>query len=457
MTGQSLSYAVVTPARDESESLARLARSLVRQTIPPEAWVIVDNGSTDATRKRVDELATEHPWIRVLSIPGESSPTRGAPIVRAFHAGLATLDHVPDVVVKLDADLSMGPDYFARLLAAFASDPSLGIASGSAYELDGRAWRQIVTTRTSVWGAARAYRRECLEDVTPLEEHMGWDGIDELKARMRGWNTKTLLDLPFQHHRREGERDGARGIRGWAARGRAAHYMGYRPWYLILRSLYHATGDPAAIAMVWGYTAAAAVRGPVCSDMEVRRFLRSEQTLRSLPTRRRRRTPDLEAAVRNGSGCSDVILVCSAGGHLLQLWALRAAWEELSRAWVVASFEKSDVRSLLAGEDVYFPHTPTARNVKNALQNAVLAFRLIRRLRPKVIVSTGAAVAVPFAWVGRLLGVRVVWVESLARTTTPSLSYRLVAPVADRVYIQWPTLLSAVPKGRYVGTVFSER
>jgi enoyl-CoA hydratase/carnithine racemase len=128
-----------------------------------------------------------------------------------------------------------------------------------------------------------------------------------------------------------------------------------------------------------------------------------------------------------------------------------------ARAWVVASFEQSDVRSLLAGERVYFPHTPTARNIKNLIRNAVLAFRLLRRCRPKAIVSTGAAVAVPFAWVGRLLGIRVVWVESLARTTKPSLSCRLVAPISDRVYVQWPTLAGVVPNGRFGGTVFWRR
>jgi hypothetical protein len=351
----------------------------------------------------------------------------------------------------------MEPDYFERLLDAFSREPSLGMASGSGYELEGSAWRQIVTTRTAVWGATRAYRRECLEAVAPLEEHMGWDGIDELKARMRGWTTRTLLDLPFQHHRREGERDGARGLRGWSARGRAAHYMGYRAWFLGLRSLYHARRDPAALAMIWGFSSAGLRRAPRCADASVRQFLRSEQTLRGLSSRRRRAPAALAETSSAGGSRADVILVCSAGGHLLQLWAMRSAWAELSRAWVVASFEKSDVHSLLAGETVYFPHTPTARNVKNALRNALLAFRLIRSTRPKVIVSTGAAVAVPFAWVGRLLGVRIVWVESLARTTKPSLSCRLVAPVADRVYVQWPSLVSAVPKARFVGTVFTQR
>ena len=154
---------------------------------------------------------------------------------------------------------------------------------------------------------------------------------------------------------------------------------------------------------------------------------------------------------------ADVLLVCTAGGHLLQLWSLRAAWREHSSAWVVASHEGSDVRSLLGGDRVFFAHSPASRSLKNLARNLRLAWRLLGRLRPKVVLTTGAAVAVPFAWIARLRGVRIVYIESLARAERPSLSCRLVSPVADRVYVQWPELLQALPRARYAGTVFSSR
>lgn len=151
----------------------------------------------------------------------------------------------------------------------------------------------------------------------------------------------------------------------------------------------------------------------------------------------------------------DALLVCTAGGHLLQLWTLREAWSGYRSAWVVASHEGSDVASLLDGERVHLAHSPADRNLKNLGRNLVLANRLLRRLRPTVVLTTGAAVAVPFAWVARLRRVPVVYVESLARAERPSLSCRLVAPVADRVYVQWPELQQALPRSRYAGTVFS--
>lgn len=149
----------------------------------------------------------------------------------------------------------------------------------------------------------------------------------------------------------------------------------------------------------------------------------------------------------------ELLLVCSTGGHLLQLVALEPAWRGFSRVWV--TFDKSDARSLLAEEDVLYAHGPTNRDVGNLLRNCVLAWRTLRALRPKVVLTTGAGVAVPFAWVARLLGARVVYVESLTRITGPSLSYRLIRPIAARRYVQWEELHAARPETRYEGTVFA--
>ena len=95
---------------------------------------------------------------------------------------------------------------------------------------------------------------ECLQDVWPLEERLGWDGLDELQATVKGWKTATLLDLPFRHHRRVGHRDGQRRI-FWSAEGRLAHYMDYRIGYLMMRVAFRALRDrdAAAVWMLWGY------------------------------------------------------------------------------------------------------------------------------------------------------------------------------------------------------------
>ena len=192
-------YAVITPVRDESENLPRLAASLAAQTELPRTWVIVDNGSQDGTLELAHELAAEHDWIRVLSIPGATAAERGAPIVRALHAAVDQLaSDSPDFVVNVDADISMEPDYFALLLDRFDADPSLGIASGSAFELQDGDWRQRHVTGSTVWGASRAFRWPCLQQILPFEERVAWDGIDEFKANARGWRTRGIRGSAVQ-------------------------------------------------------------------------------------------------------------------------------------------------------------------------------------------------------------------------------------------------------------------
>jgi UDP-N-acetylglucosamine:LPS N-acetylglucosamine transferase len=146
-----------------------------------------------------------------------------------------------------------------------------------------------------------------------------------------------------------------------------------------------------------------------------------------------------------------LLLVCSSGGHLFQLHALSEVWSTWTRLWV--TFDKSDARSLLRDERVVFAHGPTNRSLGSLLKNLVLAWRVMKEAQPRVLVTTGAGVAVPFAWVARLRGASVVYVESLTRIDDVSLSCRLIAPIASRVYVQWPEAQAGVRKARYAGPI----
>jgi glycosyltransferase involved in cell wall biosynthesis len=285
MTASRLGYAAVTPARNEAANLRRLAACLQEQTLKPALWVVVDDGSTDETAEVVSAFADDYPWVRLVSLSTAHETAPGAPVVRAFQAGLEALGPWPEVVVKLDADVSAGSDYFERLVGAFEAEPMLGIASGNCLENDDGVWRPQPVTGAHVRGATRAYRRECLSELLPLEERMGWDGLDELKANVRGWTTR-IVEADFFHHRRVGERDGAR-HRRWYAQGKGSHYMGYRFWYLALRTAHRARRDPAALAMLIGYAAAALRREPTFADAQVRAHLREQQSFRNLPRRAR--------------------------------------------------------------------------------------------------------------------------------------------------------------------------
>jgi beta-1,4-N-acetylglucosaminyltransferase len=156
------------------------------------------------------------------------------------------------------------------------------------------------------------------------------------------------------------------------------------------------------------------------------------------------------------SAARPLLIVCSSGGHLLQMLELRDAWSGFERVWV--TFDKSDARSLLREERVVHAYGPTNRNVPNLLRNLRLAARVLREERPAAILTTGAGVAVPFAWLGRLLGVPTVYVESLTRIDELSLSARMIAPVAKRLYAQWPELAQpSAGRIRYAGNLFADR
>jgi beta-1,4-N-acetylglucosaminyltransferase len=149
-----------------------------------------------------------------------------------------------------------------------------------------------------------------------------------------------------------------------------------------------------------------------------------------------------------------LLLVADPGGHLFELAGLRDVWSRFSRVWVTV--RASDVETLLPDEHVVFAHGHTRRSVTNLVRNTLLAIRTVRRLRPAVVMTTGAALSVPFAWAGRLFGARVVYIECSGRVGI-SVSCRLIAPVADRLYVQWPEVVSQISKARYAGTVFLSR
>jgi len=146
------------------------------------------------------------------------------------------------------------------------------------------------------------------------------------------------------------------------------------------------------------------------------------------------------------------LLVASSGGHLLQLWQLRDLWPASQRHWV--TFDRPDARSLLADENVTYAFHPTNRNIPNLLRNLRLSVQVGRELRPRAVITTGAGVALPFCLVGRLLGARIVFIESLTRIHRPSLTARLVHPWAHDFFVQWPELKGRFRKARYEGTVF---
>lgn len=447
-----LRYAVVTAARDEAESIGRLLHCLDTQTVRPERWQVVDTGSRDGTAEIVRAASSSRDWVDVTVRDNGSDRRRGAVVADALETGFALVPPGVEVVIKVDADVTFAATHMALLLQAFERDPTLGIASGSRYELKRGRWRRQSSTGTGVESPCRAYRVRCLADVLPFERSLGWDGVDLAQAHVRGWRTCLVERAAFQHHRGVGARERSRLSARWQE-GVASHHMGYRPTYVCLRTAYRAFFDPAAIALLLGFVASRWRGQPLASSAEAVCHIREEQALRRVPMRAAE-SLGLRSPGGDTRGRTDVLLVADGGGHLYELAALDTFWRAFERVWVTSA--GLDPAELPPGEDVIYAHGPTCRSLVNLVRNTLLAIRVVGRLRPRVVVSTGSALAVPFAWIARIFGGRVVFIECSGRVGL-SLSCKLLAPVANRVYVQWPELVGTVGRSRHAGSIFFSR
>ena len=147
-----------------------------------------------------------------------------------------------------------------------------------------------------------------------------------------------------------------------------------------------------------------------------------------------------------------IALVGSSGGHLTHLYLLKKFWENEDRFWV--TFDKTDAKSILKEERFYPCYYPTNRNVKNTIKNTILAFKILRKEKPDLIISSGAAVAVPFFWLCKLFGAKTVYIEIFDRIDKPTLTGKLVYPVTDKFIVQWEELKKVYPKAINLGGIF---
>jgi biofilm PGA synthesis N-glycosyltransferase PgaC len=247
-------YVVISPVRDESEFISLTIESMIKQTIKPVAWIIVNDGSKDKTEAIVRQYLQNYPWIKLVNRQDRGIRQRGKGVVEAFYAGFNTLAEDYEFIVKLDGDLSFEPDFFETLLMKFASDPRLGIAGGGVYERpDGKSW-VLFAYEDEVRGPNKMYRRSCFEAIRGLVPAMGWDGIDEWKALSAGWKVQSFFEIKVFHYRLTGAATGF--LKSYVEQGHATYFMGYQPLYLIARGIRCMVDRPIIIgglAMVGAY------------------------------------------------------------------------------------------------------------------------------------------------------------------------------------------------------------
>lgn len=146
-----------------------------------------------------------------------------------------------------------------------------------------------------------------------------------------------------------------------------------------------------------------------------------------------------------------ICLVGSSGGHLTHLYLLKEYWEKHDRFWV--TFDKTDSRSLLGEERKYWCYFPTNRNIRNLIRNTFLALKILKQERPDIIISSGAAPAIPFFYLGKLFGAKTVYLEVYDRIEMATMTGKIVYPITDRFILQWEEQKKFYPKGINIGGI----
>ncbi len=281
-------HIVVTPMRNEVDFIEKCARSMIFQTILPEEWIIIDDGSDDSGSEKIANIAKEHSWIKVLKTEITGKRGRGERIAKLVNIGLEQVTVEWDFCSKIDADIILPERYFEEIFSRFHQNNKLGIASGGCY-VDGFLGLTLEkVSEDHTRGALKTYRSTCFSDIGGIRNADGWDGIDNIQAQMSGWKTQNFPEIRTLHLRKTGSRSGL--IRGCLESGKIAHFMGYHPLFILARSIHRMIRYPVIIggfAMLIGFFSNWVSRRPTFEEGETVRFLRTKQ-LERLRLRRRR-------------------------------------------------------------------------------------------------------------------------------------------------------------------------
>ncbi|MES2693318.1 MAG: glycosyltransferase family 2 protein [Verrucomicrobiota bacterium] len=240
MTFPRANYVLITPARNEEAYIGGTIRSVLTQTLRPQRWIIVSDGSTDRTDQIVRDFASEHTWIELIRMP-ERRDRQFAAKANCFNVGYACVKGGDfDFVGNLDADITLPPDYFSFLLSKFAALPRLGVAGTPFVENHDQpanhTYAHGLANLEHVSGACQLFRRECFEAVGGYVPVKGGaiDWIAVTTARMRGWQTRTFTEKVSFHHRTLGTGNHRPLIVPFHY-GRKAYYIGGHPLWALLR------------------------------------------------------------------------------------------------------------------------------------------------------------------------------------------------------------------------------
>lgn len=275
-------YCLITPCRDEAEFAHVTLASIDAQTVRPALWVIVDDGSTDATPQLLADFAATRDWVKIVRREDRGARKVGPGVIDAFYAGYETIDPDDfDYVCKLDLDLELPAVYFQRMIEKMEASPRLATVSGKPYmPFHGRLVSELCGDENSV-GMIKFYRVTAFKQIGGFVRQVMWDGIDGHRCRMIGWQARSEddADTRFVHLRPMGSSQTS----WWTGRcrhGFGQYFMGTGFAYMLASCFFRIAHPPVlvgSVAMLWGWVRSAWRKVDRYDDPAFRQFLRSYQ------------------------------------------------------------------------------------------------------------------------------------------------------------------------------------
>lgn len=274
-------YVLITAAKNEESYIEKTIKSVINQTIKPEKWIIVSDGSTDGTNDIVEQNKNLHGFIDLIALSPNKERNFSSK-VNALNIALKKFEGLEfDFVGNLDADVTLDKSYYENVFHSFQANPKLGVAGGIILDcVDDKVYPQNISLNT-VAGAIQVFRKECFKKIgyyTPFK-YGGEDAYMELMAKKNGWDVQTLTELKVLHHRPTGTGMGSltkANLRG----GKMFYTLGYSPVFLLVRGFYRIFDKPVLIGSILnilGYFSAFIKKEKCPAGDAFIDFVRSEQ------------------------------------------------------------------------------------------------------------------------------------------------------------------------------------
>jgi len=271
-------YIIISPVKDEENYIVNTIESVLSQSILPKMWIIVDDGSIDRTKDIIRKYCNDKNWVKIICLNRDRERIPGPAVINAFNVGYSEIKHQPfEYIVKLDGDLEFDKNYFENIFGKFEENEMLGIASGVYHEKEEDEWTRIEMPSYHAAGACKVIRRKCFDDIGGFELNRGWDTLDEIRAMVRGWQTRHFSDIHFYHLKKEGSGIGP--LRTNFMHGEIYYLTGGSKLFFVFKIIHRSIcGHPlifASLSMLYGYMRSFLTRKKRLVSKEEMKFYRN--------------------------------------------------------------------------------------------------------------------------------------------------------------------------------------